>query len=313
MSDFSIIIPHRGSALGLWATIHSCEENLIGTDSIYNYVIVTNGDELGEDTKQVLTQLKKTGKLLEHLHFDEALAPPVARQRGSAVADGDLLFFFDNHCLVGRQFFERALEDFRHYDIGLLHATTTFHSGDGTHYEYHLTLDFNFWAQSALLPHQGSWKPYRIAAGGHGAFVVRKSVWEATGGYGPESLFVGYAGEEMAVDLKLWRLGYEVWLDPKLNHYHYPGMRSYPRHFFDEYYVNLLVSAHVAGGEEWLYRLFDSFVSKCHLRLGKGAHWFDILQTAFRRSAQYAQQVDSQSIRTLNETLAYFKANQIAQ
>jgi hypothetical protein len=313
MTDFTIIIPHRGSALGLWATIHSCEEDLLRSKKTYNYVIVTNGGEFDVDTRNTLQQLEATGRLLKHLHFDEPLSPPVARQRGSAAADGELLFFFDNHCLVGRQYFDRAVLDFESEDIGLLHSTTMFHSGQGTHYQYELTLPFNFWAQSALQPYEGRHKPYRIAAGGHGAFVVRRSVWEACGGYGPESLFVGYAGEELACDLKLWRLGKEVWLDPNLSHYHYAGARGYPRHYYDDYYINLLVSAHVAGGEEWLYKLFDSFVTKCHLRLGAALPMYDLLQIAHNRSAEYARLVDASSVRTLNETLAYFKANQIPQ
>lgn len=313
MPDFTIIIPHRGSALGLWATIHSCEEDLQRFEGTYNYVIVTNGEPVDESTDQVIVNLKTAGRLRKHLHFDEPVAPPVARQRGSNEADGELLFFFDNHCLVGRQYFERALLDFETQDIALLHSTTVFHSGEGEHFEYELTLNANFWAQSARLPHQGAHRPYRVAAAGHGGFAVRREVWQRCGGYGPESLFVGYAGEELACDLKLWRMGEEVWLDPKLRHYHYAGMRGYPRHYYDEYYTNLLVSAHVAGGEKWLYNTFDSFVTKCHLRLGKSAPWFDVLQTAYNRSAEYARAVDAKSIRSLDETLAYFKANQIAQ
>src|ERR1035441_4641206 len=148
MPHFSIIIPHRGSPLGLWATIHSIESELFRSDYDYNYVVVTNGEPVQPETKQVLDSLRKTGRLLKHLHFDEPLAPPVARQRGSAAADGEFLFFFDNHCLVGRQYFERALKDFAEHDIALLHSTTSFSSGDGLHYHYNLTLPFNFWAQS---------------------------------------------------------------------------------------------------------------------------------------------------------------------
>src|SRR6185503_8958552 len=97
MKDFTIIIPHRGNALGLWATIHSCEDDLKGSASDYNYVIVSNGEETSPETNAILKSLDKSGKLLHHYHTDDPLSPPEARERGAQIADSGLLFFFDNH------------------------------------------------------------------------------------------------------------------------------------------------------------------------------------------------------------------------
>jgi hypothetical protein len=52
--DFSIIIAHRGNTLGLWATIHSCEVELAGSDFDYEYIVVTNGEESKYDELDLL-------------------------------------------------------------------------------------------------------------------------------------------------------------------------------------------------------------------------------------------------------------------
>jgi GT2 family glycosyltransferase len=308
--DLSILVPHRGNPLGLWATLHSCEEELRSSKHSYEYVVVTNGGSLDVTEKQLIRNMEMTGKI-RHLHYDTALTPPVARQRGAEIASGEKLFFFDNHCLVGKQYFDRAVAYLNQNGVDMLHSTTVFNAGDGCHYHYKLRLAYNFWAEGTKCALEDL-RAYRIAAAGHGGFAIHKSVWDAVDGYGPDHLFDGYGGEEMAFDLKLWRYGYSVWLDPKMVHYHFAGNRGYSRHFSDDYYTNLLVSANVIGGEKWLYKVFESFISKPHIRINAKKHMWDILETAYNRSAQYAREVDDRSTKSLDEVLQYFRLNQVA-
>ena len=311
--DCSIIIPHRGNALGLWATIHSCELDLLDTGITYNFVIVTNGGKGDDDTVNTLTYLERTGALLKHLHFDEPLSPPVARQRGAAVADGRLLCFFDNHCLLGKRYFERVIADFDGKPMDMLHSAFRFYTAEGTHYHYKLKLDYNFWAESMKLPVR-EFTLYKIAASGHGGFVVRKDAWDEVGGYGPEGLFVGYAGEELATDLKLWRYGKTNWVDPRLIHYHYASnTRGYSRHYTDEYYVNLMVSALVVGGEKWLYRVYESFAGKHkHVRVKSTTNMYDLMELAYKRGIAYSKYVDAHSQYSLDEILVKFRKDSVA-
>lgn len=308
--DLSIVIPHRGNPLGIWSTVHSCYQDLITTPLTFEFVIVTNGEEVPVETEKFLKTLDQTKGLVKHIHSKEPLAPPVARQRGAAQADGRLLCFVDNHVILDRHFFDRAVLDIEHFGCDMLHSTTCFYAGNIRNYEYKLKLDYNFWGESATVPYS-DYKPYQIAAGGHGGFFVRKSVWDEVGGYGPESLFDGYGGEELLFDLKMWRYGKNNFIDPKVLHYHYTGDRGYTRHFSDRYYINLLVSAHVIGGEKWLYKLFDSFINKSHLRISPRKHMYDILEAAYNRSAEYAREVDSKSKYTLDELLIKFRAEQV--
>ena len=313
MTDFTIIIPHRGNSLGLWSTIQSCDDDLINARQFkWNYVIVTNGQELVPEETGMLKMLEKSGRLLKHIHSDEPLSPPVARQRGAAEADGRLLCFLDNHCLVGRHFFERAALDFAGHDMDMLHSTTVFYTGDGHHYEYKLRLDYNFWGESKKVSQ--SYKPYRIAVGGHGGFFVKKEAWDAVGGYGPESLLNGYGGEEVLFDLQMWQMGKSNWLDPKLVHHHFTGQRGYSRHWTNEYYINLMVSASVIGGDEWLYKVFESLTTRGHIRFGenKDKPFYELLQIAQMRAKTYADELGAKRLMTLNELLRWFRDENIA-
>lgn len=310
--DFTVIIPHRGNGLGLWATIHSVEEEMRNTPNLsHNFVIVTNGEPVSPEVEQTLAMFEKSGRLLKHIHSDAPLTPPAARAWGAEVADGKHLAFFDNHCLVARNYFARADAALTQFSCDMLHSSAQFFSGHPLTYEYQLRLAYNFWGTNSTIP-QSTYKPYRVAAGGHGGIFVRKDVWDAVGGYGPSDLFVGYGGEELIFDLKLWRYGYQVWLDPKLIHYHYAGNRGYPRHHTDDYYVNMMVSAFVIGGEPWLFRVYESFASGSHARKAPYTEMFELMERAHQRGAQYAREVDSRSKYTLDELLTKFRLEQVA-
>ncbi len=311
--DLSIVIPHRGSSLGLWATIHSAEEDLLHTKYSYNYIIVSNGDKLDKADESTIDHLERGGKLGAHIHSHEPMSPPKARQLGVEKSDARVLAFFDDHCLVSRNYFQRAMLRMESGNIDLLHSATKFHSCGVLNYHYLLTLDYNFWGKGATEPAWSMMHP--IAMAGHGGFVMKRETWLEVGGYGPDDLLVGYGGEEPLFDLKMWRLGKKVHLDPLLVHYHSPANdRGYPRHFTPDYYTNMLVAANVIGGSAWMYKIFDSIVNKNHPRPVKrdGPALIDLLEIAEKRSAEYAKKIDAESVMTLDECLTYFRENVVA-
>ena len=310
MPHLSIVIAHRGDPLGLWATIQSCEIDLAGTGFDYEFNIVSNGETESVDLKRVIQFVKKSGHLGTYQHFEEGLTPPVARQRATKDAQGRILAFFDNHCLVAKDYFRRLIADFDHLGADMIHSATKFYEGEFVHYHYRLLLNQNFWAESSLVP-QHSLKPYRIAMAGHGGFAVLRSVWEEVGGYGPEGLFSGYAGEESYFDLKMALLDKTNWIDPKVVHYHYAGRRAYPRHYTDDYYRNLMTCAYVIGGNKWLDKVFEHFVtSSCKHKTGKTM--YELMTDAFERGKEHAVELVSIRKRTLDEQLKLFAEQQIA-
>jgi hypothetical protein len=320
MKDFSIIIAHRGDPMGLWATIQSCEIDLADTKFDYEYRICVNGEKLhprntknkedycNPDLIVLLDTLQRSGKLGFRFHSPEAMSPPNARQLAAKDAEGKLLFFFDNHCLVERNYFKRAVLDFEHYPMDMLHSSTRFFTGGELSYHYKLCLEKNFWASSDCVgsPHR---KPYRIAAAGHGGFVVKADVWREMNGYWDG--FTGYGGEEMYFDLKMAMLDKSNWLDPLVVHHHYAGVRPYDRHYSDDFYRNMLMCANIIGGEAWMYKVFDSFSTK-FLKMKSNLTMYEILMQAQVQSAQRAAEFATQRHRTLDEQLALFSQQQIA-
>lgn len=307
----SIIIPHRGLSIGLWATIHSCYEALSDADLTYEFIVMSNGDE-----KPAVDVVNTAGYLEQHklgkfIHTPEVLAPHTARQRGAAESTGDILVFFDNHCLVDDTYFKRIALEFESPEVSILHSGHRFYLGEPICYHYQLKLAYNFWGTSSGIP-QHPYKRYPIACGGHGGFCVRRTVWDDIGGYGPENLLEGYGGEELLLNLKAWRYGYKTFLHPRLVHYHFAGVRGYTRHYSDDYYRNMMVTAFVTGGEKWLYKLFHSFNEGNHVRINPEVDMYDLLQAAYERGRDYAAEVEKRSEKSLDELLHWFRLNQVA-
>jgi hypothetical protein len=306
--DLSIIIAHRGAPMGLWMTIENCITDLAGTGLTYEFRVLSNGiEKLDDDEVRIRHFMAKADCYGEYAHSVEPMAPPVARQILTENANGRYLFFFDNHCMVVPGYFKRAMESMEKYGIEFLHSTTRFFAGEGTDYSYHLSLKRDFWTEKPYREPQDSENPYRIATAGHGGFVVRTETWKEIGGYFQG--YEGYGGEETSTDLKVWRMGKEVWIDPKVIHLHWGGKRVYDRHFTDGYYFNMFTSAYLIGGEKWLYTVFKSSMQNTRFvkKAEKQVSLYDIMTKAQTQAKNYADWINLRSTRTLDEVLRYFE------
>jgi hypothetical protein len=301
--DISIIIPHRGNTLGVWATIHACEVELEGSPYSYEYVLCVNGEPLDEDLKIITNKLALQNKLGDLLHSLRPLSPPSARQLASESAVGEYLFFFDNHCIPSRGYFDRAIKQMVERDMDCLHSTTQYYVGE-CHYHYKLTLEADFWVDSLMVAKDYE-DPYRIAMAGHGGFVIKRSLFNEIGGYGPLEMFQGWAGEESYFELKLGLLGKSNWLDPKLKHFHFSTeKRGYSKTNSDDYYRNLMVAANVIGGKAWLDRVYKNFQEAP--KQPTGVTIGELYQSAEERSRSHAEWLASKRLYTLDELLEKF-------
>lgn len=328
MKDFSIVIAQRevndfackcgqrvnnqasSAPMGLWATIHSVEIDLENSGYDYDYALCVNGcDKPHPDTTNLLHYIEKAKKLAYFGKEKEALSPPLARQKAVDHCDGKYVFFFDNHCLVKPGYFKRALEMLEKYEMDMLHSTTRFYTGEADNFHYKLLLKKNFWAEAMVTPVDPI-NPYKIACGGHGGFVVKRSAFNDVGGFYWDG-FKGYGGEETYFDLKMWMMGKNNWIDPQLIHYHYAGNRGYHRHYTDDYFTNMMAVANIIGGEKWMNIVYSNLSTK-HFKMQTGKSMFDLLMDAEERSKVHAKWLAENRIRTLDEQLAYFAANNIA-
>jgi hypothetical protein len=207
-------------------------------------------------------------------------------------------------------YFKRAMTNMEKYGMDMLHSTTRYYLDSDYCYEYKLEprIRQNFWGDAADTPRDPD-NPYRIAVGGHGGFFVRRSVWEEVGGYGPLYLFEGYAGEELLYDLTMALLGKTNWIDPKMIHYHWNGVRGYPRHFSPDYYRNMMMTAFIIGGEKWSTMVYMSFLKESK---AKSIELFDLLMDAQQRGSGAKEILDAKRTETLDELLARFKRDNVA-
>ena len=187
----------------------------------------------------------------------------------------------------------------------MLHSATIFHSGEFVHGHYKLTLERNFWACSQEATSDST--PYRIAVAGHGGFAVRRDAWNDVGRYWPG--FVGYGGEEMYFDLKMWLLGKTVWFDNRMRHYHYSGERTYARHYSNDYYLNLLMSANIIGGEDWAFKVCASFLRQS--RPSSTENPFELMSKAISKSHEHSLWLKDKRIMSLEDLLVYFDNNNV--
>jgi hypothetical protein len=310
--DFNIVIAHRGPAMGLWMTVQSCEEELKNSKFNYSYIVVVNGEPtIPRNVLLMFEALQKTQKLREVVHHIPALSPPSARQLGTESAVGKYIFFFDNHCIVSRGYFDRAIDQMEALNADMIHSTTQYYMGDTKGYEYPLTLlERIFWAVETVPAPASYTDPYRIAIGGHGGWLVRRSTFEEVGGYGPIGLFEGWAGEESYFDLKMALFGKTNYLDPALIHYHFPDSeRGYDRHYSADYCRNLMIAANCIGGLEWVDKVAQYFSTD----FNTSRHDIPALkELAVTRSNRHAEWVRQHRIRSLEEQLEYFKEHNVA-
>jgi glycosyltransferase involved in cell wall biosynthesis len=308
MPDFSIVIPYRGNPMGLWATIETSELNMRGTDLTREYIIVSNGQKETADTWNYAKLLEKHKLLAHYSHRDEPMSPPSARQLGVKYATGTYLCFFDSHCIPLPDYFKRAKLDFEKWDIDALHSVARYGIMEYPHYHYLLRLKRSFWGSESAVP-QHPFLPYRVAMAGHGGFFAKASTFREIGGYWDG--FIGYAGEEPYFDLKMALLDKKNWMDPRLEHIHYVGERGYPRHYTENYCLNLLMAANIIGGEKWMYTVQENLSKSTKAGFGN-VRLYDIMMEADERSAEHARWMASVRKRTLDEQFNVFVAESIA-
>jgi len=307
--DFTIVIAHRGPAWGLWCSIESCEAQLVGSGFNYDYVIIHNGEDKEDvELQTVHMHLAKSGKLLDWVHNPNPMSPPDARQLGSELADGKIIHYLDNHVIVAPGYFSSAKKTFETTGADTVHSVTKFFCGEQTHIEYKLKLDTNFWGEGKMVDKLQATEPYRIAAGGHGGFAVRRDTWERLGGYGPCGLLQNYAGEELLWDLKLAMHDGTNWLDPNMIHHHWSGKRPYARHFSDDYFKNLMICAYVLGGDKYVNLVFRHFE---HSAKTGPIPIFQLYEEAITHSRPYKDAIERTRARTLDQQLDYFREHNI--
>jgi hypothetical protein len=306
-----VVIAHRGDEIGLWMTVTSLMMDSNAANVPYKVHIVANGlEKVEDDLKFTLEALDKQKTLGSFQHFVEPLSPPSARNRGAEKGTADTILFLDNHVMLEQGFMFRGLSTLDSRKADALHSVTRYWPDGESYYHYRFTLERNFWGYQVKEPKDRSF-PYLIGGGGHGAFFVRRDVWEEVEGYWDG--FVGYGGEESYFELKLALMGYNNWLDPSLLHYHHPGKRPYVRDKGDDFIKNMIMAANIIGGDRWAQRTLNGLKIGEIRRPADQQRDLDVFfEEALDRSAAHAYHTQRKFKRSLNEQLVKFSRDGVA-
>lgn len=309
MPKIDIVIAHRGPEMGLWMTLASCTQELENqrvwdSRTDWHFYVTHNGDEkIDWPTENIVTYMGDTGRLTYH-HVPDAMSPPSARNLGAKEGNGEVIFFLDNHCIVQPGFFDQALHTMNRYNADAVHSVTKFWPGAKPRYHYRFTLERNFWAYQ--VDETDHCLPYMIGGGAHGAFAVRRSVWEELGGYW--NGFKGYGGEEMYWELLMGLTDKKNYLDPDMIHWHHPGARPYPRETSLDFLTNMMSCANIIGGEKWLNRVSNGLsLIESRATEPREIDFGKLRLYVLEKTGTQADLVRKISKRTLNEQLLHFQ------
>jgi glycosyltransferase involved in cell wall biosynthesis len=200
--DFSICIPSRGPALGLWATVCACEA--IKGDFNLEYCVTI---PWMTEPRRVMQDYGVKFYIADNFN------PPEGRNFAASIATGKRLVFMDDHVIPTGDWFRQVAE----LDKDVLHGP--YKTSIGTAPTY-----YHFYGQASMV--EGDYSrtalsdtAYRCGSAGHSNFAVRRDVFVRVGGYWSD--YRDFGGEEASFDLNMWANGYEVWMNPKMLCYHF--------------------------------------------------------------------------------------------
>ena len=352
-----ICVPTCGASFyDLIMTFSSCQRELENAryDGIdHRYFLFSNGNKTDESksiVRGVVDYLKSTGHLGRHFDFEHNLNPANARNAAASMGSGEYIFFFDDHCNVFPGYFRESLRTFGTTDAASVRGITwangigerkkpdgsseLYWTGKTESFGLYRQLDFDnlLWGDIVkgdsfidnIVTGAVFDAPYRIANAPHGAFAVRRDVWQGVGGYWKGLL--SFTGEDSYLDMKLGAMGYSIYLNPKVQHWHRIGIpKPYDdtRRFGSDTVETMLAVANVIGERKWAERLTESvereISAKSDLPSSQRIHGLSpghtrkvLLPFALERSEEHREWLQSKRKWSLEDMLDNFRRNGVA-
>lgn len=237
----SIIIPSFNEGEWLARTVRGCLEKTNYPD--FEVVVVADGCTDG--SVEQLHQYKFPN--LKLIELPKSQGAIVARNRGAERASGDVLVFIDSHqepmseawLQVLTQLLEKPKCGAATINIASIGEA------DRLGYLYALkdwTLEPTWQKPKVLKAEQ------LTGAIPGGCFAIKKSIFNATGGFNP--CLQKWGREDFEYSLRLWRLGYDLWFSPKAVMGHAFNHKRQFKISWEQVDFNILWVAHTLMDEE---------------------------------------------------------------
>jgi len=259
MTKLSIIIPCRGLASELWFTLQS-----LAFDDLDDVEILVVDNEGNRDVQRVCLEF---GAPVRYVLAIDVKSPYYPRNVGARIAKGEWLLFLDAHVLLNPGAIDTiksricpgaVLDGACYPPMSMVHFPVGFRNQKTWYGHYKLTLEKDFWGTWGPTVILGSGPVQKIGATGIWAFLTRKADWEAVGGFNPN--FTGYGGGEVYLQLKYWRMGGQVLLDPAIWGVHWSAPRTYAANWRDRI-RNVGIGGTAVVGPSFWKRFEDGLVA----------------------------------------------------
>jgi GT2 family glycosyltransferase len=324
-----------GQVLGLLMTLSSCEEVLRDSGYKYSYFIVSNGNPVTGEFRDALNRsfeyAKNTGHLGQVIESKEGLMPTGARNLGAKAGCAEYIVFMDDHVRIMDGFFSNIISTFEETGCASVRGVTlltqadhAMSSSEGELAVWHRNLDFShlgwgvgtpfryglFGPLVKLLAPDGAEKPYKIGSAWHGSFAVTRSAWEDVRGYW-HGLDSAFGCEEVYLDLALGSLGYDIYLCPKVRHWHQMhSQKPYSREIGTTSINNMMCVANIIGGKIWAEVVRDNLIRSLQeygLEVRKKEQLDALLSSALARSDEQAKWFSTKRKYSLEQLIVRFK------
>ena len=194
--------------------------------------------------------------------YDPIAGNVSARNKGTAIAQGEYLFFSDAHMAYEPGCFKRLIETIDETG-GIVHPAYSWMGAypparEGTGYSIKLGEEFKATWNNYVVGDGNDW--FYIPSSGHCVFGMKRKQFLDFKGY-PDYLRC-YGGGELFLDSKWWIFGSSSVCEPRAHAYHLSAGRGYS-YIHDDYIHNVFHAAICLSADWWAERTFINYLKKC--------------------------------------------------
>lgn len=255
----SVIIPYVNEYPQNVFTVASIHEEL---EDINHEIIVVNntGSDAG---KEAFDKAVEGQAWLKSVEYTDKLSCWNARRVGVEHSTGDILFFSDAHCIIGKnsltgmyKYYTENLDKLH----GTMHLPLTYKILEHRKLIYKPIIE----VENGLLHYQFSTfrdadEPYEVPVMSTCGMIIQREIYDKIGGY-PEELGI-WGGGENFINYVLPTLGYKKWVYPKGVLRHHGEKRGYS-YTYKDLERNRIIAFYLVGGKKWANRYVESIKDK---------------------------------------------------
>ncbi len=262
MTKLSVIIPYVNEWPQVLFTIRSIAEEL--RDRVdFEILVVDNycnevkkqGKERDNSAKH-FREVEKGQKWLRFFEYNEKLSHWNAKRIACEQAKGDILWFCDAHCSVGRDALHKM---FKYYEEnwkelnGSIHLPLTYSILEWRKLLYKPVINLRegvcHYSFTSYSHYEKHFSPFKVPCMSSCGMMIHKSFYDKVGGW-PKELGI-YGGGENFMNYTLAVLGMHKWIMPGEPLYHHGDKRGYSFNSAD-YLRNRCIATYLFGGESFM-------------------------------------------------------------